>query len=113
MTPVTELAGLRVAHHRRVVLDVPHLAVSPGVDIKGQIASEDGKTPTNFKFSNVRVMLTPTDDVPVGNAQAQVQADGTFKAVSRPQRCPSSALCRVLPAARAWRRVARLTHRRP
>ena len=30
MTPVTELAGLRVAHHRRVVLDVPHLAVSPG-----------------------------------------------------------------------------------
>jgi tungstate transport system ATP-binding protein len=30
MTPVTELAGLRVAHHGRVVLDVPHLAVSPG-----------------------------------------------------------------------------------
>ena len=30
MTPVAELAGIRVAHDGRVVLDVPHLAVDPG-----------------------------------------------------------------------------------
>jgi ABC-type hemin transport system ATPase subunit len=30
MTPVAELAGIRVAHHGRVILDVPHIAVRPG-----------------------------------------------------------------------------------
>lgn len=30
MTPVVELSGIRVAHDGRAVLDVPHLAVSPG-----------------------------------------------------------------------------------
>jgi uncharacterized surface anchored protein len=55
-----------------------NLTVVPGIDIKGQIATEDGKSPTNFRANNVRIQLTPTEEVPVGNAQAQVQADGTF-----------------------------------
>jgi hypothetical protein len=55
-----------------------NLTVIPGVDIKGQIVAEDGKTPTNFRLNNVQVRLTPTDEVPIGNAQAQVQADGSF-----------------------------------
>jgi hypothetical protein len=55
-----------------------NLAVVPGIDIKGQIATEDGKSPTNFRLNNVRIQLTPTEEVPVGNTQAQVQADGTF-----------------------------------
>jgi uncharacterized surface anchored protein len=55
-----------------------NLTVVPGIDIKGQIATEDGKAPTNFRPNNVRIQLTPTEEVPVGNVQAQVQADGTF-----------------------------------
>jgi hypothetical protein len=62
-----------------------NLAVSAGADIKGQIATEDGKSPTNFRIANVTVRLTPTEeDVPIGNVQAQVQADGTFSLTGVP-----------------------------
>jgi uncharacterized surface anchored protein len=62
-----------------------NLAVSAGADIKGQIATEDGKSPTNFRIANVTVRLTPTEeDVPIGNIQAQVQADGTFSLTGVP-----------------------------
>ena len=62
-----------------------NLAVSAGTDIKGQIVTEDGKSPTNFRMANVTVRLSPTEeDVPVGNAQAQVQADGTFSLTGVP-----------------------------
>jgi len=62
-----------------------NLAVSAGADIKGQISTEDGKSPTNFRITSVSVRLTPTeDDVPIGNVQAQVQADGTFSLTGVP-----------------------------
>lgn len=60
-----------------------NLIVVAGIDIKGQIVAED-KTPTNFKLSNVRVQLQPTEDLPVGNSQAQVAEDGTFTLTSVP-----------------------------
>jgi len=62
-----------------------NLAVAAGTDIKGQIATEDGKSPTNFRIANVTVRLTPAEeDVPIGNVQAQVQADGTFSLTGVP-----------------------------
>jgi len=55
-----------------------NLTLSPGVDIAGKVTFEDSKPPQQFQMNRLRVQLTPTEDLPVGNAQAQVLDDGTF-----------------------------------
>jgi hypothetical protein len=55
-----------------------NLTLNPGIDISGKIAVDDSKTPQQFQMNRVRVQLTPSEDLPVGNVQAQVQDDGTF-----------------------------------
>ena len=55
-----------------------NLTLSPGVDIVGKIAIDDAKPPQQFQMNRVRIQLTPTEDLPVGNSQAQVMDDGTF-----------------------------------
>jgi len=55
-----------------------NLTLSPGVDIAGKVTFEDSKPPQQFQMNRLRVQLAPTEDLPVGNAQAQVMDDGTF-----------------------------------
>jgi len=55
-----------------------NLTLNPGIDISGKIVVDDSKTPQQFQMNRVRIQLTPSEDLPVGNAQAQVQDDGTF-----------------------------------
>jgi hypothetical protein len=55
-----------------------NLVLTPGIDITGKISIEDSKTPQQFQMNRIRIQLTPSEDLPVGNAQTQVQDDGTF-----------------------------------
>jgi len=54
------------------------LALRPGISISGQIYVDGQTPPQNFRMEQLRVTLSPVDDVPLGNANAQVKADGTF-----------------------------------
>jgi len=55
-----------------------NLTLNPGISISGKIVIDDSKTPQQFQMNRIRIQLTPSEDLPVGNAQSQVQADGTF-----------------------------------
>ena len=55
-----------------------NLILSPGVDITGKVSVDDSKPPQQFQMNRLRVQLAPTEDLPVGNVQAQVMDDGTF-----------------------------------
>jgi len=59
-------------------VDNINLILSPGVDITGKVTFDDSKPPQQFQMNRLRVQLAPTEDVPVGNVQAQVMDDGTF-----------------------------------
>src|SRR5207248_11442407 len=66
LTAVQQAAGMVFSARTKVEVGFSNianvnLAVVAGVDIKGQVAAEDGKAPTNFRMNNVRVQLTPTD----------------------------------------------------
>jgi hypothetical protein len=54
------------------------LALRPGISISGQIYIDGQTAPQNFRMEQMRVTLTPVEDVPLGNANGQVQPDGTF-----------------------------------
>src|SRR5204862_1290108 len=54
------------------------LALRPGISITGQIYVDGQAPPQNFRMDQLRVTLSPVEDVPLGNANAQVKADGTF-----------------------------------
>jgi hypothetical protein len=55
-----------------------NLILSPGIDITGKVTVDDSKPPQQFQMNRLRVQLAPTEDLPVGNVQAQVMDDGTF-----------------------------------
>jgi hypothetical protein len=59
-------------------VDNINLILSPGVDIMGKVAFDDSKPPQQFQMNRLRVQLAPTEDLPIGNVQAQVMDDGTF-----------------------------------
>jgi hypothetical protein len=59
-------------------VDNVNLTLSPGVDIAGKVSVDDSKTPQQFQINRLRVQLTPTEDLPIAGAQAQVNDDGTF-----------------------------------
>ena len=55
------------------------LALRPGVDVPGQIFIEGQTTPPpQFSMERVRVTLNSAEQLPIGNANAQVKADGSF-----------------------------------
>jgi protocatechuate 3,4-dioxygenase beta subunit len=58
-------------------IDNVNLALSPGVDVPGQIYI-DGTPPAQFQMDRLRIGLISAEDIPVGNSNTQVKADGTF-----------------------------------
>jgi hypothetical protein len=60
-----------------------NLAVRPGVEIPGQVYLE-GTAPANFQMNRLRVSLTSQDDLPLGNTNAQVDANGKFTLANVP-----------------------------
>ncbi|HEX5000609.1 MAG TPA: hypothetical protein VFY29_20465, partial [Terriglobia bacterium] len=54
------------------------LQLRPAIVVPGQIYV-DGQTPENFRTQSVRIQLDTVDDLPSGNARAQVNADGSFR----------------------------------
>jgi uncharacterized surface anchored protein len=59
------------------------LAVRPGVEVSGQIYLE-GTAPANFQLNRLRVSLDSRDDLPIGNANAQVDQAGKFTLTNVP-----------------------------
>jgi len=60
-----------------------NLAVRPGVEVPGQILLE-GTAPANFQLNRLRVSLTPQDNLPIGNSNAQVDDGGKFTLTNVP-----------------------------
>jgi hypothetical protein len=54
-----------------------NLAVRPGVEVPGQVFIE-GTAPANFQMNRLRINLTTQDNLPIGNANAQVDDKGRF-----------------------------------
>jgi hypothetical protein len=54
------------------------LALRPGISVSGQIYIDGAAPPQNFRMEQVRVTLNAVEDVPLGNSNTQVKADGTF-----------------------------------
>ena len=55
------------------------LALRPGVEVPGQIFIEGQTTaPPQFKMEQLRITLNSAEQMPLGNANAQVKADGSF-----------------------------------
>ena len=48
-----------------------------GLSVSGQFEA-DGQAPGQFRMDNLRVQLTPTESLPFGNADAQVDEKGQF-----------------------------------
>jgi hypothetical protein len=48
-----------------------------GLSVSGQFET-DGQAPGQFRMNNLRVQLTPTENLPFGNADAQVDEQGKF-----------------------------------
>jgi hypothetical protein len=54
------------------------LTLAPAISISGQVYLDGQTAPQNFQMQQLRVTLTPLEDLPLGNATGQVQPDGTF-----------------------------------
>lgn len=60
-----------------------NLAVRAGIEVPGQIYVE-GTAPANFQMNRLRVGLQTQDNLPIGNATAQVDATGKFTLANVP-----------------------------
>jgi hypothetical protein len=60
-----------------------NLAVRPGVEVPGQIYL-DGTPPPSFQMNRLRINLASTENLPIGNPNAQVDASGKFTLTNVP-----------------------------
>jgi hypothetical protein len=58
-------------------LDYVGVDLRYGLTIAGQFEA-DGQAPAQFRMNGLRVQLTPTENLPFGNADAQVDEEGKF-----------------------------------